>query len=81
MIIIIENYIQRNNKYVKAENKLLNNAKKFCEGRKKITKVFKNEVFPFYYDKAYEHQIKFEREEEEREQEGIKNNQKQKWSY
>ena len=81
MIIILENYIQRNNKYVKAENKLLNNAKKFCEGRKKITKGFKNEVFPFYYDKAYEHQIKFEREEEEREQEGIKNNQKQKWSY
>ena len=54
MIIILENYIQRNNKYVKAENKLLNNAKKFCEQRKKITKVFKNEVFPFYYEKAYE---------------------------
>ena len=35
--------------------------------------MFKNEVFPFYYDKAYEQQIKFKREKEEREEEEIKN--------
>ena len=39
--------------------------KNFFEGREKITEEFRNKGFPFYYDKAYEHRIKFEREEEE----------------
>ena len=71
MIGILENYIPRNNKFVEAKNKLLNNAKKFYEETKRITERFKNEVFPFYYDKGYEHQMKFEREEEREEE--IKN--------
>ena len=53
MIGVLENYIPRNNKYVEAKNKCLNNAKKFYEGREKIAEGFKNKVFPFYYDKAY----------------------------
>ena len=53
MIGVLENYIPRNNKYVEAKNKSLNNAKKFYEGREKIAEGFKNKVFPFYYDKAY----------------------------
>ena len=71
MIRILENYIPSNNKFVEAKNKLLNNAKKFYEETKKITERFKNKVFPFYYDKGYEHQMKFEREEEREEE--IKN--------
>ena len=52
MIGVLENYIPRNNKYVEAKNKLLNNAKKFYEEREKIAEGFKNKVFPFYYHKA-----------------------------
>ena len=69
----LENYNPRNNKYVEAKNKLLNNVKKNYEGREKITEEFKNEVFPVYYDKEYEYRMKFERQEEEREEEEIKN--------
>ena len=69
----LENYNPRNNKYVEAKNKLLNNVKKNYEGREKITEGFKNEVFPVYYDKEYEYRMKFERQEEEREEEEIKN--------
>ena len=70
---VLENYTPRNNMYAEAKNKLLNNAKKFYEGREKITEGFKNGVFPFYYDETYEHRMKFEREQEEREEEEIKN--------
>ena len=72
MIGVLGNYIARNNKYVEAKNKPLNNAKKFYKGREKIAEAFKSKVFPFYYDKAYEHRMKLEREEE-REEEEIKN--------
>ena len=64
VINALENYITRNNIYVEAKNNLLNNVKKFYEGGEKITEGFINEVFPVYYDKAYEYRIKFEREEE-----------------
>ena len=46
----LENYNPRNNKYVEAKNKLLNNVKKNYEGREKITEGFKNEVFSVYYE-------------------------------
>ena len=72
MIGVLENYIPRNNKYVEAKNKLLNNAKKFYEEREKIAEGFKNKVFPFYYHKAYEHRMKLEREEEREKEEEIK---------
>ena len=47
--------------------------KKIYEGREKTTEGFKNEVFPVHYDKAYEHRMKFEREEERKEEKEIKN--------
>ena len=63
----LKKYTPRDNKYVEAENKLLNNAKKFYTGRQKIIEGFKNEIFPFCYDKEYEDQVKAEREIEEEE--------------
>ena len=65
---MLEAYTPRNNKYAEAKNKLLNNIKKIYERREKITEGFKNEVFPVYYDKAFENRMKFEREEEEQEE-------------
>ena len=56
-------YAPRDNKYVEAKNKLLNNAKNFYEERGKIIEGFKNEIFPFYYDENYEEQMKAEEEE------------------
>ena len=58
-------YAPRDNKYVEAKNKLLNNAKNFYEGREKIIKGFKNEIFSVYYDEKYEEQMNVERETEE----------------
>ena len=57
-------YAPRDNKYVEAKNKLLNNAKNFYEGREKIIEGFKNEIFQFYYDEEYEEQMRLEREEQ-----------------
>ena len=54
----LKNYAARDNKYVEAKNKLLNNVKNFYEGREKIIEGFKNEI----YDKKYEQQIIVERE-------------------
>ena len=61
---VLKNYTQRNNKYIEAKNKLLNNVKKFYEVREKIIKGFKDEIFPFNYGEVYEEQMRFEREEE-----------------
>ena len=61
---VLKNYTQRNNKYIEAKNKILNNVKKFYEVKEKIIKGFKDEIFPFNYDEAYEEQMRFEREEE-----------------
>ena len=41
----LKRYTPRDNKYVEAKNKLLNNAKNFYEGREKIIEGFKNEIF------------------------------------
>ena len=38
-------YAPRDNKYVEAKNKLLNNVKNFYEGREKIIEGFKNEIY------------------------------------
>ena len=69
----LEDYTPRNNKYTEVKNKLLNNAKKFQERREKITEGFKNGIFPFYYDEAYEERMRFEREPEKKEEEEISN--------
>ena len=67
VIVALKNYVPRNNKYVEAKNKLLNNVNNFYKGREKIIEGFKNEIFPFYYDEEYEEQMKLEREIEEEE--------------
>ena len=59
-------YAPRDNKYVVAKNKLLNNVENLYKGREKIIEGFKNRVFPFYYDERHEHQMKAEREIEEK---------------
>ena len=60
-----KDYAPRDNKYVEAKIKLVNNVENFYKGREKIMEGFKNEVFPFYYDKQYEEQMKIDSEEEE----------------
>ena len=66
---VLKDYTTKNIKYIKAENKLLNNAKKNYEGREKITEGFKNGIFPFNFDEEHEEQMRFEREGEKREEE------------
>ena len=61
-------YAPRDNKYVEAKNKLLNNVKNFYKGRQKVIEGFKNKIFPLYYNEAYEHQMKAQREIEEQEE-------------
>ena len=39
-------YAPRDNKYVEAKNKFVNNVKNFYKGREKIIKEFKNGLFP-----------------------------------
>ena len=58
VIAALKNFIRRDNKYVEAKNKLLNNAKTFYEGREKF--------FEFYYDEKYEEQMKVKRGIEEK---------------
>ena len=58
-------YAPRDNKYVEAKNKLVNNVENFYKGREKIIEGFKNGVFPFYYDQRHEHQMKAQREIED----------------
>ena len=70
-------YAPRDNKYVEAKNKLLNNAKNFYEGREKIIEGFKNRVFPLYYNEIYE-QMETEREEQEKQEKKNKKNKKNK---
>ena len=65
IINALKNYAPRDNEYVEAKNKLLNNAKNFYEGREKIIEGFKNEIFPLYHNELYEYQMKEEKEEEE----------------
>ena len=43
-------YAPKDNKYVEAKNKLVNNVKNFYKGREKIVEGFKNGVFPLHYD-------------------------------
>ena len=62
-------YAPRDNKYIEAKNKLVNNVKNFYKEREIIEGV-KNGVFPVYYDEREEF-IK-EDEEEQEEQKSIK---------
>ena len=60
----LKNYTPRNNKFVEAKNKLLNNVENFYKGREKNIEGFKNKIFPLYYDK--EHEYKAELKEEKK---------------
>ena len=60
----LKNYTPRNNKYVEAKNKLLNNVENFYKWRGKNIEGFKNKIFPIYYDKEYEPKARVERREE-----------------
>ena len=55
-------------KHDKCYNNLVDNVSKFYEGREKIIEGFKNEVFPFYYDREDEEQMELEKKEEEEEE-------------
>ena len=65
----LKSYAPRDNKYVQAKSKLLNNVENLYNRREKIIEGFKNGVFPFYYDKEYERQVKIQKEAEEMEKE------------
>ena len=70
---VLKAYAPRDNKYVEAKNKLLNNVENVYKGREKIIKGFKNRVFPVYYDERHGHQMKAQREiEKEEEKEFLK---------
>ena len=58
-------YAPGDNKYVKAKNRLVNNAKNFYKGREKIIEGFKNGVFPVYYDEREEFRKEVEEDEED----------------
>ena len=61
-------YAPRDNKYVEAKNKLVNNVENFYKGIETIIEEFKNGIFPVYYDERHEHQMKAQREIEKEEE-------------
>ena len=63
----LKGYTPRDNKYVEAKNELVNNVENFYKERQKTIEGFKNGVFPFHYNEAYEYQMKAQREMEEEE--------------
>ena len=65
MLHLLKKYSSKHDKYVTLKNNLIDNVSKFYEGREKIIEVFKNKVFPFYYDREDEEQMEFEKKEEE----------------
>ena len=66
---VLKGYVTRNNRYVEAKNKLVNNVENFYKGREKIIKGFENKLFPLYYNEAYEYQLKAQKEAEEEKEE------------
>ena len=65
MLHVLKKYSLKHDKYVALKNNLVDNASNFYKGREKIIEGFKNEEFPIYYDREYEEQMKYEKEEEE----------------
>ena len=45
-------YAPRDNKYVEAKNKFVNNVENLYKGREKVIEGFKNGVFPVYYSNS-----------------------------
>ena len=56
IFVALSNYAPKSQKYTEAKNKLLDNAKNFYEGRKKIIEGFKNGIFPLNSDDEFEEQ-------------------------
>ena len=52
----LDNYSPRVPEYIEAKNSLLNNAKNFYEGRRKIIEGFKEKIFPIKSDDETEQQ-------------------------
>ena len=52
----LNNYSPRVPEYIEAKNSLLNNAKNFYEGRRKIIEGFKEKIFPIKSDDETEQQ-------------------------
>ena len=65
MLPVLKKYSPKHEKYVTLRNNLVDNASTFYKGREKIIEGLKNEVFPLYYDRKYEEQMKYEEEEKE----------------
>ena len=42
---VLDNYSPKDKKYIEAKNSLINNAKSFYKGRKKLLKVLKKKYF------------------------------------
>ena len=68
MLHLLKKYSPKHDKYVTLKNNLADNVSKFYEGREKFFQGFKNEVFPFYYDREDEEQMELEKKEEEEEE-------------
>ena len=69
-------YAPRDNKYVEAKNKLVDNVENFYKGREKIIERFKNRVFPVY--NGNRDRFSEDEEDEEDEQENKKNKKNKK---
>ena len=50
---VLRDYTPRGQKYIEAKNNLLDNVKKFYEGREKIIKGFKDGIFPLNNDDEF----------------------------
>ena len=58
----LSRYFARNQKYIEAKNKLLDNAKNFYEGTEKIIEGFKKGIFPLKSDDEFKKQARHEEE-------------------
>ena len=56
-LILLNDYSPKSSKYKEAKNNLLNNAKKFYDGRQKIIEGFKNGLFSLKSDDEFEEQL------------------------
>ena len=75
----LKRYAPKDNEYVEANNKHVNNVENFYKGREKIIERFKNGVFPVYYgnpDRFSEDEDDDEKDEDEREEQEEQEEQK-----
>ena len=56
IVVTLNNYISKAQKYIEAKNSLLNNVKNFYKGREKIIKGFKEGIFLLKSDGEFEQQ-------------------------